>query len=101
MADQNDQNGAEPGFPKMTAAASVAVSKAVTPLLHDHDPRALVQGLLMNSVSLCQKIIQAKRWTAQQIVGEFTAALNAAIDAEPEESRIKIADATGRVRHDG
>jgi hypothetical protein len=94
MTDTDQKNGAEPQFPKLTAAASVAVSKVVTPLLIEHDPRAIVQGLLMNAVKLSQKIIEAKRWTAQEIVGEFTAALNAAIDAQPEEARIQIADAT-------
>lgn len=81
-----------------TARAAKAVGDAIRPLLSTHDPRALVQGLLMSGVTLSQRIISAKRWTHADVAMEFSQALCAALDAEPTKPLIQVADATGQIR---
>lgn len=83
--------------PDPIVLATKAISGVVTPLLQEHDPRAVVIGLLMNAVRLTTQILKAKRWTAQQAVGEFSQAMCAMLEPQ-EESRIQVVDATGRAK---
>lgn len=94
---ENQVNGHGADEPNPTALAAHAVSNAVTPLLKTHDPRAIVQALLMSAVSLSTKIVAAKKWTNQDVAMEFSQALCATLEPQ-EESRIQVADATGRIR---
>lgn len=94
---ENQVNGHGADAPNPTVEAVKAVSDAITPLLKSHDPRAVVQGLLMSAVSLSTKIVAAKKWTNQDVAMEFSQALCATLEPQ-EESRIQVADATGRIR---
>lgn len=99
MSEANETNEPQASTDPVSLAAK-AVSGAVTPLLQDHDPRALMIGLLMNAVKLAAQILKAKRWTVQQVVTEFSQALCATLEPEQpqEKSRIQVVDATGRPR---
>jgi len=98
MSDEQSQAEQPAAGVDPVASAAKAVSAVVTPLLNDHDPRALVIGLLMNAVRLTAQILKAKRWTAQQAVTEFSQAMCACLEPEQEKSRIQVVDATGRPR---
>lgn len=91
-------NGSEIQEDSPTALAVKAVADAVRPLYAEHDARAVVQGLLAGAVGVSQQIIAAKRWTHADVATEFSQALCAALDAQPEKPLIQVADATGRVR---
>lgn len=94
----NEAADAEAGV-DLAAEAAKAVSMMVMPMLKVHDPRAIVQGLLLNAVSLSTKIIAAKRWTHQDVASEFSQAMCASLQPQPqEESRIQVVDAQGRPR---
>lgn len=79
------------------AEASQAVNMMVRPMLKVHDPRAIVQALLMNATSLSTHIIAAGRWTQQDVAMEFSQAMCASLEPQ-EKPRIQVVDATGAPR---
>lgn len=81
--------------PNPTQAAADALHEVIEPLLSQHDPRAMVQGLLTHAVSIAKLILAAKRWTHSDVAVEFSQAMCASLEAQPEKSRIQLVDATG------
>lgn len=82
----------------LTQAAAEALEEAITPLLSQHDPRAMVQGLLIQAVSIARMVLQAKRWTHADVAVEFSQAMCATLEAQPEKPRIQLVDATGALQ---
>lgn len=78
-------------------SAAMAINAAVVPMLKKYDPRAIVQGLLLNAASLSSRILAAEKWTHMDVAAEFSEAMCAGLRPQ-ERSRIQVVDAQGLPR---
>jgi hypothetical protein len=98
MTDETQNEAAnESAAVDLVAEAAKAINAAVAPMLKRHDPRAIVQGLLLNAASLSAKILEAEKWTHQDVAAEFSQAMCASLRPQ-EKSRIQVVDAQGLPR---